>query len=89
MFGVTRVDQFAKSRFPSKEVYGAIDHAGLRLVTCGGTYDTARNRYLDNVIVFAKLEAIRRLTTRHRQPLITSSKGFDDIPESTSTRRSR
>ena len=59
VFGVTRVDQFAKSRFPSKEVYGAIDHAGLRLVTCGGTYDTARNRYLDNVIVFAKLEAVR------------------------------
>jgi hypothetical protein len=23
------------------------------LITCGGTYDTARNRYMDNVIVFA------------------------------------
>ena len=35
-----------------------IDHAGLRLITCGGTYDAARNKYLDNVIVFAKLKAV-------------------------------
>jgi sortase (surface protein transpeptidase) len=59
IFTVTRVDQFSKSRFPSRRVYGAIDHAGLRLITCGGTYDAARRRYLDNVIVFAKLEAVR------------------------------
>jgi sortase (surface protein transpeptidase) len=59
IFSVTRVAQFSKSRFPSQAVYGAIDHAGLRLVTCGGTYDRARARYLDNVIVFAKLEAVR------------------------------
>ena len=39
--------------------YGAIDHAGLRLITCGGTYDAARHRYLDNVVVFARLEAVR------------------------------
>ena len=59
IFTVTRVDQFSKSRFPSRGVYGAIDHAGLRLITCGGTYDAVRRRYLDNVIVFAKLEAVR------------------------------
>jgi hypothetical protein len=59
IFTVTRVAHFPKSRFPSQAVYGAIDHAGLRLVTCGGTYDRARDRYLDNVIVFARLEAVR------------------------------
>jgi hypothetical protein len=59
IFTVTRVAQFSKSRFPSRAVYGPIDHAGLRLITCGGTYDAARNTYLDNVIVFAKLEAVR------------------------------
>jgi sortase (surface protein transpeptidase) len=58
VFTVTRVAQFSKSRFPSQAVYGAIDHAGLRLITCGGTYDAASNRYLDNVIVFAKLKAV-------------------------------
>jgi hypothetical protein len=58
VFTVTRVAKYSKSRFPSKAVYGAIDHAGLRLITCGGTYDAARRRYLDNVIVFAKLKAV-------------------------------
>jgi hypothetical protein len=59
VFTVTKVDQFSRSRFPSEAVYGRIDHAGLRLITCGGTYDAARNRYRDNVIVFARLEAVR------------------------------
>jgi sortase (surface protein transpeptidase) len=59
VFTVSRVARFPKSRFPSREVYGAIDHAGLRLITCGGTYDAARHTYLDNVVVFAKLEAVR------------------------------
>ena len=59
VFTVSRVDRFSKSRFPSKAVYGAIDHAGLRLITCGGTYDAARHRYLDNVVVFARLQAVR------------------------------
>jgi hypothetical protein len=59
VFTVTRVAQFSKSRFPNREVYGQIDHAGLRLITCGGTYDAARRKYLDNVVVFAKPEAVR------------------------------
>jgi sortase (surface protein transpeptidase) len=59
VFTVTGVDQFPRSRFPSEAVYGAIDHAGLRLITCGGTYDTASNKYRDNVIVFARLHAVR------------------------------
>ena len=48
-----------KSQFPTHAVYGAIDHAGLRLITCGGTYDAASHRYLDNVVVFARLESVR------------------------------
>jgi hypothetical protein len=59
VFTVTRVAQFSKSRFPTRAVYGPIDHAGLRLITCGGTYDRSRSRYLDNVVVFAKLQAVR------------------------------
>ena len=60
VFTVTGVDQFPKSQFPSEAVYGSIDHAGLRLITCGGTYNAAlpRNKYRDNIIVFAKLEAV-------------------------------
>ena len=59
VFTVSRVTRFSKSQFPTEEIYGAIDHAGLRLITCGGTYDAARHRYLDNVVVFAKLESVR------------------------------
>jgi LPXTG-site transpeptidase (sortase) family protein len=60
VFRVTRVARFAKSRFPSETVYGAIDHAGLRLITCDGTYDDAENSYQDNLIVFARLDSVRK-----------------------------
>jgi sortase (surface protein transpeptidase) len=59
IFTVSRVARFSKERFPSRAVYGQIDHAGLRLITCGGTYDAASHKYADNVIVFARLEAVR------------------------------
>jgi hypothetical protein len=59
VFTVSRVARFSKSQFPSRAIYGPINHAGLRLITCGGTYDAARHTYLDNVVVFAKLEAVR------------------------------
>ena len=59
VFTVTRVAQFSRSQFPSDAVYGPIDHAGLRLITCGGSYDAANNRYRDNIIVFARLQAVR------------------------------
>ena len=55
VFEVEKVTQVAKDNFPTEAVYGSINHAGLRLITCGGTYDQKSNRYLDNVVVFAKL----------------------------------
>ena len=58
VFTVSRVDRLSKSR-SSRAVYGAIDHAELRLITCGGTYDAASHRYLNNIVVFARLEAVR------------------------------
>ena len=59
VFAVTDVQQHAKDRFPTNAVYGAIDHAGLRLITCAGTYDDDNARYLDNVVVFAELVGSR------------------------------
>jgi sortase (surface protein transpeptidase) len=55
VFRVTDVRQYPKNRFPTDAVYGAIDHAGLRLITCGGDFDAARRSYVDNVVVFARL----------------------------------
>ena len=60
VFEVEKVTQVAKNKFPTEAVYGSVDHAALRLITCGGTYDKKNQRYLDNVVVFAKLvKAVR------------------------------
>ena len=53
-FRVTRVERFAKSAFPTDRVYGNIDHAGLRLITCGGL-DADTDEFEENVVVFADL----------------------------------
>ena len=55
VFAVTRVATYAKSRFPTRAVFGSTDHAGLRLVTCGGAFDPAAGHYEDNVVAFARL----------------------------------
>src|SRR5450756_1050536 len=44
-FRVTRVAQFPKNRFPTELVYGNIDHAGLRLITCGGSFNSQTGHY--------------------------------------------
>jgi len=59
VFRVTRVTRFAKSRFPTRAVFGGIDHAGLRLITCGGDFDQRSHRYRDNVVAFATLVTAR------------------------------
>ena len=59
VFAVEKVARYDKTRFPVRAVYGAIDHAGLRLITCGGPYDASRHRYPDNVVVFARLDSVR------------------------------
>lgn len=54
-FDVDEVRQVAKRDFPTLEVYGNLDHAGLRLITCGGEFDPAAGSYESNIIVFASL----------------------------------
>jgi Sortase domain len=60
VFRVTGVRQYLKSAFPAKAVYGPTDYAGLRLITCGGSFDYATRHYLSSVVVFASLTASRR-----------------------------
>ncbi len=54
-FAVTRVVQYGKEGFPTAEVYGNTEGPELRLITCAGAYDARRSRYLDNVVVYARL----------------------------------
>ena len=57
-FEVEEVIETKKSLFPTDRVYrndaGVGADAGLRLVTCGGTFDRKTRHYTSNVIVFAR-----------------------------------
>ena len=57
VFRVIRIAQFPKDHFPTNLVYGNIDHAGLRLITCGGTFNARSGHYEDNLVAFADLVA--------------------------------
>jgi len=52
-FRVTTVSRVPKTRFPTDLVYAPTLEPTLRLVTCGGSFDTTRRSYRDNVIAFA------------------------------------
>ncbi|MFP5220368.1 MAG: class F sortase, partial [Actinomycetes bacterium] len=58
VFVVTDVQQHGKDAFPTEQVYGDLDHAGLRLITCGGAFDRRARSYEDNVVVFAELAEV-------------------------------
>jgi hypothetical protein len=57
LFRVSEVGQYSKDTFPTGAVYGDLDHAGLRVITCGGAFDHAAHSYEDNTVVFADLVA--------------------------------
>jgi hypothetical protein len=55
VFRTTQVTRYPKDAFPTDLVYGDLDHAGLRLVSCGGEFDRSTGHYEDNVVAFADL----------------------------------
>lgn len=52
-FVVQRTEQYAKAEFPSQEVLGATPTPTLRLITCGGAFNSNTGHYVDNVVVYA------------------------------------
>lgn len=54
-FVVDGVEEYSKDIFPQFTVYGNTDHAGLRLITCGGEFNKTTRTYPDNVVVYASL----------------------------------
>lgn len=54
-FSVDGVQEVAKATFPSGMIYGNTRYPGLRLITCGGPFDTATRQYLDNIVVYTHL----------------------------------
>lgn len=63
IFRVTGVREYAKDKFPDRLIYGAADYAALRLITCGGGFDSATHHYLSSTVVFASLTSSRH--SRH------------------------
>ncbi|WP_162144918.1 class F sortase [Arthrobacter castelli] len=57
IFTVETVASYSKESFPTEKVYGDIDHAGLRLITCGDLNEAA-GEYQANTVVFASLDRI-------------------------------
>lgn len=54
-FVVTRVQQVPKDAFPTEDVYGPAAGPELRIITCGGAFDSSTRHYVDNVVVYARL----------------------------------
>lgn len=54
-FKVDDVKVFPQTNFPTEAVYGNIDYAGIRLITCTGTWDRYQRRYSDNLVVYGSL----------------------------------
>jgi sortase (surface protein transpeptidase) len=52
-FRVTSIQTYLKDQFPTEEVYGPTPDAELRLITCGGAFDSATGHYLSNIVVYA------------------------------------
>lgn len=61
VFRVSSVRKYAKSSFPTLQVFGDTDHAALRLITCGGRFNPAKASYESNIVVFAHLVSSHRV----------------------------
>lgn len=55
VFSVDGVQKVAKATFPSQAIYGNTRYPELRLITCGGPFDSTTGQYLDNIIVYSHL----------------------------------
>jgi len=54
-FTVYKVESVPKDGFPADRVFGYTAAPELRLITCGGDFDSAAHSYKNNTVVFAKL----------------------------------
>ena len=54
-FRVLATHRYPKNKFPTDEVYAPTPNAQLRLITCGGRFDSDAASYDDNIVVYADL----------------------------------
>ncbi len=53
-FTVEGSEKYPKDDFPTARVYGRTDGPTLRLITCGGDFDSSTGHYVDNTVVYAR-----------------------------------
>jgi hypothetical protein len=54
-FVVRAVGHYAKTAFPTKQVYGPTSRPTLRLITCSGDFNRSTGHYVDNTVVYAEI----------------------------------
>ena len=54
VFQVDAVDLYSESSFPDSTIYGTTGEPVLRLITCGGDFDTQTHLYLDRTVAYAR-----------------------------------
>jgi hypothetical protein len=58
VFRVEQMETYSQDNFPTDKVYGPISFAGIRLITCSGTYSRLKGHYSDNLVVYGRLARI-------------------------------
>jgi hypothetical protein len=54
VFDVDAIDLYSEDAFPDRAIYGSTASPVLRLVTCGGDFDTKTHLYLDRTVAWAR-----------------------------------
>lgn len=52
---IDQISRYEKADFPTVLVYGNVARAEIRLITCGGAFDTSAGHYVDNIVAFGHL----------------------------------
>lgn len=60
IFTVDGVQKVTKATFPASGIYSNVSYPSVRLITCGGPFDSATRQYLDNIVVYAHLAQASR-----------------------------
>jgi sortase (surface protein transpeptidase) len=55
VFQVDSSETILKTKLPTEKIWNHTDQAEIRLVTCGGTYNSKTGHFLSNVIVYGHL----------------------------------
>jgi len=63
VFSAEKLARYPQDNFNTQAVYGPINTAGLRIITCSGIYNKAAKHYSDDLVVFGSLKQIQAAGT--------------------------